>query len=291
MTETRTLEAPGAAIVYDVHGPLPTADGRPPLMLIGQPMDASGFTALVQNLPDRTVVTYDPRGLGRSTRSDGRTDNAPEQQAEDVHAIIAELGVGPVDLLGSSGGAITALALVTAYPDDVTTLVAHEPPILAVLPDADRAFAAERAIQDAYRAGGSGPGMAAFIALTQWHGELTDEFAAQPLPDPATFGMPSEDDGSRGDPLLSGISNAVTAYRPKYGRLTSAPTRVVVAAGIESKDTLTWRTAEALAAELGSELAVFPSHHGGFMGGEFGYAGEPEAFAARLTEVLSSRSA
>ena len=286
MTETHTLDVPGAAIVYDVHGSLPTADGRPPLLLIGQPMDASGFTALIQHFPHRTLVTYDPRGLGRSTRSDGRSDNTPDQQAEDVHAVIGALAAGPVELFASSGGAVTALALVTAYPDDVSTLVAHEPPLLTVLPDADRAFAAERAIQDAYRAGGSGAGMAAFIALTTWQGEFTDEYAEQPLPDPAAFGMSTDDDGSRGDPLLSGVSNPVTAYRPKFGRLTAAPTRIVVAAGIESKETLTWRTSEALAAELGSELAVFPSHHGGFMGGEYGYAGEPEAFAARLTEVL-----
>ena len=291
MTETHTYAAPGAAIVYDVHGPLPTADGRPPLLLIGQPMDASGFAALVQYLPDRTLITPDPRGLGRSARSDGRTDNSPEQQAEDLHGLIRELGAGPVELFGSSGGAITALELVTTHPEDVSTVVAHEPPLLTVLPDADLAFAAERAIQDAYRAGGFGAGMAAFVALGAWQGELTDEFVAQPLPDPAAFGMPTEDDGSRDDPLLSGVSNAVTAYRPKSGRLTAGPTRVVVAAGIESKDTLTWRSSEALAAELGSELAVFPSHHGGFMGGEYGYAGEPEAFAERLREVLSSRSA
>jgi pimeloyl-ACP methyl ester carboxylesterase len=288
MSQTHTFNAPGAAIVYDVHGPLPPVDGRPPLLLIAQPMDASGFAALVELLRDRTLITYDPRGLGRSVRTDGRSDNTPDQQAEDLHGIIAELDAGPVELFASSGGAITALALVTAHPEDVSTLVAHEPPLFAVLPDADRAFAAERAMQDAYRAGGSGPGMAAFIALSSWQGELTDEFAAQPLPDPATFGLSADDDGSRDDPLLSDVSNAVTAYRPEFDTLRAAPTRIVVAAGIESKDMLTWRASEALAAELGTELAVFPSHHGGFMGGEFGYAGEPEAFAARLREVLES---
>ena len=125
-TNTHTLETSGASIVYDVRGPLPTADGRPPLMMIGQPMDASGFGALASHFTDRTVVTYDPRGLGRSTRSDGRTDNTPEVQAEDVHAVIEALGAGPVELFASSGGAVTALALVTAHPDDVVTLVAHE---------------------------------------------------------------------------------------------------------------------------------------------------------------------
>jgi len=287
MTETFTLQAPGASIAYDVRGPLPPADGRPPLLMIGQPMDASGFATLASYLTDRTVVTYDPRGLGRSTRDDGRADQTPERQAEDVHGLIADLGVGPVELFASSGGAVSALALVAAHPDDVVTLVAHEPPLLGVLPDADRAFAAERAVQDAYRAGGFGRGMAAFIALTSWQGEFTEEYAAQPLPEPAQFGLPSEDDGSRNDPLLSGVANAITAYRPKFAALASAPTRVVIAAGVESKDTLPGRAAAAAAEVLGQPLTMFPSHHGGFMGGEFGYAGEPEAFAATLREVLA----
>src|SRR5512134_2644422 len=124
MTTTHTLETDGAAIAYDVRGPLPTADGRPPLVLIGQPMDASGFATLASHFPDRTVVTYDPRGLGRSVRTDGRVDNDPTVQAEDVHAVIEALAAGPVELFASSGGAVTALALVTAHPGDVTTLVA-----------------------------------------------------------------------------------------------------------------------------------------------------------------------
>src|SRR3954470_17614915 len=62
MTTMHTLETGEADIAYDVDGPLPTADGRPPLLMIGQPMDASGFRPLASHFPDRTVVTYDPRG-------------------------------------------------------------------------------------------------------------------------------------------------------------------------------------------------------------------------------------
>src|SRR5690348_3924459 len=162
MTTTHTLELPDAAIAYDVHGPLPTADGRPPLFMVGQPMTAGGFTALIANLPDRTAVTYDPRGLGRSTRSDGRDDNSPTVQAEDVHAVIEALGAGPVDMFASSGGAVTALALVAAHPGDVATLVAHEPPLIPVLPDAAAAERARAAVRDVYEASGRGAGMAAF---------------------------------------------------------------------------------------------------------------------------------
>jgi len=285
-TATHTLGIPGATLVYDVHGPWPTADGRPPLFCIAQPMDASGFGALTSYLTDRTVITYDPRGLGRSTRQDDSLENTPEQAADDVHRIIQELGVGPVEMFASSGGAINALALVAAHPEDVTTLVAHEPPLLATLPDADRAFTAERDVQSAYHDKGWGHGMAAFIALTSWHGEFTDDYAAQSAPDPAAMGMPVDDDGSREDPLLSGVSNAITAYRPDYAAIAAAPTRVVIAFGVESRNVLTGRTSVATAQALGQDAVEFPSHHGGFMGGEFGYPGEPEAFAARLRDVL-----
>jgi len=286
MTTTHMLETDGAEIAYDVRGPLPTADGRPPLFLIGQPMDASGFATLASHFPDRTVITYDPRGLGRSVRTDGRVDHDPTVQAEDVHAVIEAVGVGPVELFASSGGAVTALALVAAHPGDVTRLVAHEPPLIPVLPDAAAAERARAGFRDAYEAGGRGAGMAAFIAMSSWRGEFTDEYFAQPVPDPAQFGMPADDDGSRDDPLLSDRSWAISGYRPDVDALAAAPTRIVIAVGEESLDTFTGRTAVATAELLGRRATVFPSHHGGFMGGEFGYAGQPEAFAARLRTVL-----
>jgi pimeloyl-ACP methyl ester carboxylesterase len=290
MTTTHILETAGADIAYDVHGPLPTADGRPPLFMIGQPMGASGFGALASHFPDRTVVTYDPRGLGRSTRKDGRADHVPTVQAGDVHAVIGALGAGPVEMFASSGGAVTALALVAAYPGDVTTLVAHEPPLVPVLPDAAAAERAQAAVRDTYEAKGSHAGMAAFIAMTSWPGEFTDDYFAQPPPDPAQFGMPSDDDGSRDDPLLSDRSWAVTSYRPDAGALAAAPTRVVIAVGEESAGTFTGRTSLATAELLGQQATVFPSHHGGFLGGEFGYAGQPEAFARKLRDVLGDGS-
>jgi pimeloyl-ACP methyl ester carboxylesterase len=290
MTTMHVLETAEVDIAYDVHGPLPTEDGRPPLFMIGQPMDASGFSTLASHFPDRTVVTYDPRGLGRSTRKDGRVDNAPTVQADDVHAIVEALGAGPVEMFASSGGAVTALALVAAYPGDVSTLVAHEPPLIPVLPDAAAAERARAGFRDVYEAKGSGPGMAAFIAMTSWQGEFSDEYFEQPPPDPAVYGMPTEDDGSRDDPLLSDRSSAVTSYRPDVEALAAAPARIVIAVGEESLGTFTGRTAVATAELLGQEATVFPSHHGGFLGGEFGYAGQPEPFARRLRDVLDDNN-
>ena len=285
MTTTHVLSTNEADIAYDVHGPLPTADGRPPLLMIGQPMTAGGFDTLRSHFPDRTVVTYDPRGLGRSARKDGRVDNSPTVQASDVHALIQELG-GPVEMFASSGGAVTALALVAGYPEDVATLVAHEPPVIPVLPDAAEAARAQAGVRDAYEARGTNAGMAAFIAMTSWPGEFTDDFFARPAPNPAAFGMPDEDDGSRDSPLLSDRSWAITSYRPDSEALAAAPTRVVLAVGEETGNTFTARTTMAVAALLGQQATVFPSHHGGFLGPESGYPGQPEAFARKLREVL-----
>jgi pimeloyl-ACP methyl ester carboxylesterase len=285
---TRSLQTPTATLVYDVRGPVPPADGRPPLMMVGSPMDAGGFSALASYFPDRTVVTYDPRGLGRSTRHDGHTRLTPETNADDIHRVIHAVGAGPVELFASSGGAVSALALVTAHPADVTALVAHEPPMVLMLPDADRAAEAQREVQRTYHEKGWGHGMAAFIAMTSWYGEFTDEYFGRPAPDPASFGLPTDDDGSRADPLLSGVSDPIAAYQPDVDALNAAPTRIVIAVGQESLGLMTGRAAVATAEALGQDPAVFPSHHGGFVGPEQGWGGQPEAFSVRLREVLDA---
>lgn len=289
-TQTHMLETPDVDLVYDVRSPSPTPGARPPLLMAGHPMDAQGFDTLASYFSDRTVITYDPRGIGRSVRKDGRDDRTPELHAADLHALITALGIAPVDVFGSSGGAVNALALVAEHPRDVATLVAHEPPLLMLLPDADHALGAERAVQEAYHHKGFGTGMASFIAMTSWQGEFTDEYAAQPDPDPAQFGLPTEDDGARDDPVLSGTGNAITRYRPAVQALAAAPTRVVIAAGVESRTVMTGRAAAATAQALNQPLTEFPSHHAGFLGGEFGYAGEPAAFATRLREVLDGNT-
>jgi len=284
-TRSDFVDTDGARIAFDIHRPDRMTD-HAPLFLIGQPMTAEGFATLASYFRDRFVVTYDQRGLGRSTRSDGHQRQVPAVTVGDLEALQNEIGIGPVDVFGSSGGAVNGLAWVAADPEAVRLLVAHEPPILGVLPDADLAFRAEKAVQHRYHEAGWGAGMAAFIGLTTWQGEFTDDYLAAPPPDPAAFGLPTEDDGNRDDPLLSGVANDVTAYELDVDAVRAAPTRVVVAGGVESRNGLTWRTSQAVADRLGVPLTEFPSHHGGFLGGEFGQAGQPEAFAARLREVL-----
>ncbi len=282
--ETHTLDVPGGMLAYDVRGPLPPADGRRPLVLIGHPMGSSGFATLASHFPDRTVVTYDPRGVERSRVPEA--EHTPRVNAADVHRVIEAIGGGPVDLFGSSGGAVTGLALVSLFPGDVAVLVAHEPPLLEVLPDAGIVQAAFRQVTESYHRDGFGAGMARFIALTSVEGEFTTEFLDQPAPDPAAFGLPTTDDGARDNVLLSGVSDEVTGYHLEAEVLDQSPTRIVLAAGVESRNQVSGRAAAEVANALGTELVLFPSHHGGFLGGDSGYAGQPEAFAARLREVL-----
>jgi pimeloyl-ACP methyl ester carboxylesterase len=284
-TRTNTLDAPGATLTYDVRRNATTTE--PPLMLIGSPMGAAGFGSLASHFAERTIVTYDPRGAERSRKADPATESNPDQHADDLHRVIQAVG-GPVDLFASSGGAVNALALVARHPEDVRLLVAHEPPLGALLPDREHALAAVRAISDTYQRSGFNAGMAHFIAVTSHTGPFTAEVVAQPAPDPATFGMTADDDGSRHDVMLEQNIITCTHFEPDFDALHSASTRIVVACGVESAGTMASRGGYAAAERLGTEVVVFPSHHGGFLGGEYGWPGDPDAFAAKLREVLAS---
>jgi pimeloyl-ACP methyl ester carboxylesterase len=286
---TKTLAVPGATISYDVRPSEATTE--PPLVLIGSPMGAGGFPTLASHFRDRTIVTYDPRnnGEGRSVADDPSRPITPEVQAEDVHAVIEAIGGGPVDMFASSGGAVVALALVAKYPRDVRTLVAHEPPLASLVPDREHALAANRAIHEAYTAGGFGAGMAKFMQVVMHSGPFTPEAVAAPAPDPTMFGMPAEDDGKRTDLMLAHNVVHLTSFEPDFDALRRAPTRIVLAVGEKSNGNLAQRGGEAVAERLGQKAIRFPGDHGGFMGGEYGQPpGEPDAFAAKLREVLQT---
>jgi pimeloyl-ACP methyl ester carboxylesterase len=254
-------------------------------------MGAGGFGTLSQHFTDRTVVTYDPRGVERSVTADPAAAVTPDLHADDLHRLVQAIG-GPVDLFASSGGAINALALVSRHPEDVRTLVAHEPPLASVLPDREDALAAVRAVHETYQRSGWGAGMAHFIAVVSHQGPFTAETAGQPAPDPAMFGMPTEDDGSRIDPMLGQGQTMMsgTHYEPDFDALASASTRIVLAAGEESGGQMAARGAFAVAERLGTKPMLFPSDHSGFLGGEYGQTGQPDAFAAKLREVLAAEA-
>jgi pimeloyl-ACP methyl ester carboxylesterase len=280
---THTLEVPGAVLAYDVRAN--DASTMPVLLLIGSPMAAAGFGTLARHFADRTVVTYDPRGVERSRKTDGSLESTPEQHADDLSNVIEAVADGPIDLFATSGGAVNALALVARHPDRVRTLVAHEPPLAQLLPDREAALAAAEDVHDTYLRSGHGPAMAKFIVLVSHKGPIPAEFAEQPV-DPAMFGMSTEDDGSRDDPLVGQNMISCTHYEPDFAALEAAPTRIVLAVGVESAGEMAHRGGEAVAARLGAAPVVFPSNHGGFLGGEYGQTGEPDEFAGKLREVI-----
>ena len=282
---THTIDVPGATLTYDVRGDLAQ---RPVLLMIGSPMGASGFPTLASHFADRTVVTYDPRGVERSVRSGELTEIRPEDHAGDLIALIETLDAGPVDLFASSGGAVNALALTAQRPDLINTLVAHEPPLAGILPDSESALAAVADIHDTYQRDGMGAGMAKFIAIVGYDGEIPADYTEQPAPDPAMFGLPTEDDGSRTDALLGQNLRSCTSYQPDFDALGKARDRIVIGVGEESGNQLAGRGGKAAAARLDLEPVVFPSGHGGFLGNEYGQPGKPEEFAAKLREVLTS---
>jgi pimeloyl-ACP methyl ester carboxylesterase len=280
---TATVHAPGAVLTFDVREPRTPSDHRP-LFVFGSPMGASGFEQLVRHFDDRTVITYDPRGMERSTR-EPEAELTAEVHADDYHRVVEAAGLGPVDAFGSSGGAMCALAWVVAHPADVATLVAHEPPLVALLEDHEMAIKANADIVDTYQREGFGPAMAKFIQLVMRQSPLPDDYLDQPAPDPAQFGLPTEDDGSRDDLLLAG-NLAMPPFVPDAEGLRASPVRVIPAIGADGEGGLARRGGQALAELLGVQPVIFPGDHGGFAANVWSPDNDPAAFAAALRKLL-----
>jgi pimeloyl-ACP methyl ester carboxylesterase len=280
---THTVNVPGATLTYDVREP-ETQSGKRPLFIFGSPMGASGFEQLVGHFGDRTIITYDPRGMDRSTR---RSDSplTVEVHAEDYHHVVEAVGLRPVDAFGSSGGAMCGLHWVVAHPEDVHTFVSHEPPVLTLLEDSQMATKVSADIVDTYQRDGFGAAMAKFIQLVMYQGLLPDDYLDRPAPDPAQFGLPTQDDGSRDDLLLSG-NLAMPPFEPDANALLASSVRIVPAIGAEGEGGLARRGGEAVARMLGVEPVIFPGDHGGFAASDWSPGNDPAAFAAKLREVL-----
>jgi clorobiocin biosynthesis protein CloN7 len=260
------VDVPGATLQYDIQG------SGPVLLLAGVPMDASGFAPIVPLLAeDHTVVTYDPRGIARSTVADPEAQLPPDVLADDLHRLLASVTDAPADILASSGGAVAALWLAVRHPAQIRTLVAHEPPLTALLPNAADERQVVEGLVESYRTEGTAIAMGRFLAHI---GIAPPEAAGHPMPFP-------EDALRDAGFFLKNIIRTVALAQPDLAAIRATPTRIVVAAGETSKGQLANRTALALADQLGTEPALFPGDHGGF-------GGEAPPFATRLREVLAN---
>lgn len=276
MSSTSTshmLDVPGACLHFQTIG------SGPVLAMLGLPMVGSWFAHLAAHFGDHTVVTYDPRGFGRSTIDDPEQDSTPELVADDVHRVLREVTDEPALVFGSSGGAVTGLELVAQHPNQVRALVAHEPPVSEMLPDAERIRGQVRDVYDCYRREGVEVALGKFMALAGFE---------VPEPDPvAAPGLPSEQDLADRERMLAHSLLPTAGYQPDIAALRAATTRVVIAGGAASHGQLPRRAADALAQALGSPLAEFPGDHGGFLHPSAGFNGEPAAFARVLRQVFA----
>jgi pimeloyl-ACP methyl ester carboxylesterase len=277
------LDVADGKVYYEVRG------SGPLLLVIGQPMTSGPFAAVADLLAkDHTVVTYDPHGLGQSVTDEPSDLVTPEVEANDLAQIIDAVGGGPADVFGTSGGAVAGLALAVNHPDKVGTLIAHEPPVGELLPDAAQARKAVDEIEEAYRAHGSGAAWGKFISLVMHNGPIPDDG-----PPPATWpppGMELPEDAAPPEPsakqqaddetFFLRMLKPFTRYQPPIEALRSGPARVVVGVGATSGAEMARRSADALAERLGQTAIPFPGEHGGFMS-------DPPAFATAIREVLA----
>lgn len=280
---TGTVAAPGAVLTYDVREPETPSQHRA-LFLFGSPMAASGFEHLISHFTDRTVITYDPRGAERSTLTSGGTVSG-ELHGEDLHRVAEAAGLGQVDAFGSSGGGAFGLHWIVEHPGDVHTLISHEPPLSTILEDSEMAIRVSDDIVATYQREGYGAAMAKFIQYLMHSGPVPADYLDRPAPDPATFGLPTDDDGSRDDALLS-RNLAMPPFEPDLESLRSSTARIIPATGTEGQGTFPRRGGEALAKELGVPPVVFPGDHGGFTLSPMAPDNDPAAFATKLHEVL-----
>ncbi|MEJ8657344.1 MULTISPECIES: alpha/beta hydrolase [Streptomyces] len=268
MTTTHTLAVPGGRLHYEVRGEGPL------LLVMGAPMDAGAFAPLADALAgDHTVVTHDPRGISGSLLDDPGQDSTPELRADDVAALLDALGAESADVFGSSGGAVTGLALVTRHPGRVRTLVAHEPPVLELLPDAAAQRAATDDIVETFHRDGPGPAWMKFMTNAGF--DLGGDGAPTPPP-----GEPSEQDLANSARFFAHELRGTARHLPDVAALRTGPARVVVGVGATSGGLVTYRTSTALAELLGTPPVRFPGDHGGFLG-------QPEEFADVLRKVLA----
>jgi pimeloyl-ACP methyl ester carboxylesterase len=266
------LDVSGARLYYERRGTGPL------LLMIGSPMDSTGFAGLASALADDyTVVTYDPRCIGNSSREDTSQDVTPGQQADDVHRLLSALDGGPASVFGSSGGATVGLALVTAHPGQVHTLVAHEPPVVELLPDSAQVRAQFEDIYGTYLADGAEKAMQKFFAHAGLGGAPGPE-ADAPRWEPSPEQMARM--RATNEAFLAHLLRPTAYYQPDIEALKASPTRIVVARGATSTGQLPNRTAVALADRLGTTVIDFPGDHVGFV--VF-----PEQFGRVLHQVLA----
>ncbi|MEU6646565.1 alpha/beta hydrolase [Saccharomonospora sp. NPDC046836] len=267
---TGTLGVPDARLYYEVRGTGPL------VLLVGAPMDAQAFEPLATLLAaDHTVLTTDPRGINRSQVDDPDRDSTPEMRADDLARLLTHVDAGPATVLGSSGGAVSVLALAQARPELVHTVIAHEPPLSELLDDRAELRAKTEDIIAAHLAGDVLGAARKFLEVANI--VLPDEVIEQMFGGERTPQQIADDHFQYAHML-----RPTTRWAPDIAALRSAPARIVVGIGEQSGGQLCERTSIALATALGIEPTLFPGDH-------IGFAEVPDRFAQRLRAAVLVR--
>jgi pimeloyl-ACP methyl ester carboxylesterase len=262
------LRVAGATIFYRMRGAGPLL-----LILQGGPGDADAAETLCEQLADRyTVVTYDRRGQSRSTIDASTGPPTIATHGDDAHHLLAALTTEPALVFGSSFGGLLGLDLVARYPEQVSALVAHEPPAWQLLPDAerDRAVRALKGAVSTFHREGTAAAFRKIAVLAAIDDADREADVALPPPTPQA--------AANQQFFFSHDVPADYTYQLDLAALKAAPVRIVVAGG-SNHDCAPYRCAAALAERLGASFVEFP-------GGHTGWLLRPRAFATKLDEVL-----
>ena len=269
----KQLNTPGASLYYELRG-----EGPVLLMINGGPADADQFIRVAEALADRyTVVIYDTRGNSRSISADQLPEQSIELESEDAHNLLAALTTEPAYVFGSSSGAMVGLELVRRHPRQVRTLVAHEPPVTELLPDAQRHRARAQEAYDAYVQHGVGAGMMTFLRNAGLEAPRAADDAPPSPPSPEAMARMARN----AEHFLAHRIRAIAGYAPDVEELRASSSSIVVALGADTHDATLEECAHALANDLRTEPVTFPGGHGGF-------ESNPLEFAESLDSAFSS---
>jgi pimeloyl-ACP methyl ester carboxylesterase len=275
--DVRTVKVPGATLYVEVRGAGPVL-----LCITGGPTDAGIFADLAARLADRyTVVSYDQRGHSRSALDGAPEDIPVSVHADDAAAILRSLGGERAFVYGNSGGGTIGLELAARHPELVRTVIAHEPPLMELLPDAAEWRAEFAAISETFGSAGVFAAMGRFGAAVEEGGPKYSEEMQQRPPSPESEAMTARMMGNF-ELFIAHEIRPIAGYRPDIDALRKAPARIVSAAGEASGEQAARRAAIALAERLGAAPSLLPGAHGG-------WGSDPQEFADRLHALFEER--
>jgi acetyltransferase/esterase len=278
------VEMDGANIYFERRG-----SGPPLLLIVGGGGDAGAFGALADVLSDQyTVLTYDRRGHSRSPFLGGSGKFHMAEHSADAVGVIKANGFDSAHIFGNSSGAIIGLDLAAFHPEAVEALVAHEPPVISVLPDAADQMVLFDELSPIIEKKGWQAGFKHFLTMNGLVPK-DDPNALLVFFDPEKVIAPSPQldlqKRLRGnwEYFTVGEMRQVVEYVPDLDKIAhnvvQHDVRLALAGGVESRGRFFYRTGQVIAERLGAEFVEFAGDH-------VAPAIDPVGFGSKLREHL-----